>query len=449
MSPNNPPVMQSDSCVSSTGVLEPKSKSDQLDDIQNTPAEIRGNFLKIIAFQITLRTGWIFKTESIVMPVVVDLVAGSGWLRGILPVLNRFGQSIPPLLAADFVTRTPLKKRVLFAAALTMSFCFLLLALIWKLTGGQRTPWLPVVFLIIYGLFFIAVGILQLVLSTLIGKVVRTERRGRLMLFANICGSICAVICAYFLLREWISPERGRFEYIFAFAGVAFLIAGILGLFLCESKDDFPKTKPFSIRSIFGQVYTTLKTDHNFRLLATLAALFGLSISLFPHYQRLAFDRLNIGLDALIPWLIAQNLGVACFSLPAGWLADRFGNRAVLRIALLGLCIAPVLAIGLSWMGESANGLFVWVFVLLGLTPVTFRTVSNYTLEIVDRDQQPRYLSTLSLCMAVPTMILAAPLGWAVDHFGFEPVFGSVIFCLVVAWIMTIKLAEPRHSVTS
>ena len=178
MSPNNPPVMQSDSCVSSTGVLEPKSKSDQLDDIQNTPAEIRGNFLKIIAFQITLRTGWIFKTESIVMPVVVDLVAGSGWLRGILPVLNRFGQSIPPLLAADFVTRTPLKKRVLFAAALTMSFCFLLLALIWKLTGGQRTPWLPVVFLIIYGLFFIAVGILQLVLSTLIGKVVRPSGAG-------------------------------------------------------------------------------------------------------------------------------------------------------------------------------------------------------------------------------------------------------------------------------
>ena len=69
--------------------------SDTRDEIQNSESEIRGNFFKIALFQITLRTGWIFKTESIVMPAVMDSISGAGWLRGFLPVLNRFGRSGP------------------------------------------------------------------------------------------------------------------------------------------------------------------------------------------------------------------------------------------------------------------------------------------------------------------------------------------------------------------
>ena len=168
-------------------------------------------------------------------------------------------------------------------------------------------------------------------------------------------------------------------------------------------------------------------------------------MSLLPHYQRLGFDRVKVDLDVLIPWLIAQNVGVACFSLPSGWLADRFGNRTVLRLVLLGLCATPILALWLSWQGETAKGFYIWVFVLLGLTPVTFRTFNNYTLELVGRDEQPRYLSTLSLCIAIPTMILAAPLGWSIDRFGFEPVFLLVTVSLAAAWSLTSFLLEPRH----
>lgn len=411
--------------------------------IQNTPAEIRGNFFKVAAFQIILRTGWIFKTESIVMPAVMDTVGGAAWLRGILPVLNRFGQSIPPLLSAGWVTQTPLKKHILSSATIVMGVCFLLLAAIWHFTGGQAT-WLWLAFLVIYGVFFVAVGILNLVLSTLIGKVIRTDRRGRLMLCANIGGASCAVICAWFLLRQWMTPENGNFTNIFLFAGSAFVIAGVLSLVLNEAKDE-SKREAFSLKKILHGAFTTLKEDHNFRLLAIIGALFGLSLTLFPHYQALGREKLNVGLDSLVPWLIAQNLGVACFSLPAGWIADRFGNRLVLRLLLCGLSVAPILALVLSAQGESAKGLFIWVFVLLGLTPVTFRVFSNYTLELAKREQQPRYLSTLSLCIAVPTMILSSLLGLAVDYWGFSPVFIGVVTCLITAWALTTLLREPRY----
>ena len=46
------------------------------------------------------RTGRIFKTESVIIPAVLDSIAGAGWVRGMLPILNRSGYSILPLLLA-------------------------------------------------------------------------------------------------------------------------------------------------------------------------------------------------------------------------------------------------------------------------------------------------------------------------------------------------------------
>ncbi|HID75426.1 MAG TPA: hypothetical protein EYP56_05445, partial [Planctomycetaceae bacterium] len=57
------------------------------------------NLLLLATHQIVFRIGWVFKTESVIMPAFVDLVAGPGWVRGCLPVLNRLGQSVPPVFA--------------------------------------------------------------------------------------------------------------------------------------------------------------------------------------------------------------------------------------------------------------------------------------------------------------------------------------------------------------
>ena len=61
------------------------------------------NFGVMSWHSVLIRTGWIFKTESIVMPAMLDALSGAAWIRGFLPMLNRFGQSVPPLLAAGYV----------------------------------------------------------------------------------------------------------------------------------------------------------------------------------------------------------------------------------------------------------------------------------------------------------------------------------------------------------
>lgn len=419
---------------------------------ENDPHHSR-NFGLAVFYAVLLRTGWIFKTESVIMPAVLDVIGGSGMLRGCLPLLNRFGQSVPPLLASDRVKHSRLKKFALFVSILVMSGCFLTLSLIWTITGGEKSAWLPFVFLTVYGVFFTATGIHQLLLYTLMGKLIRVVRRGRLALVGTVIGSTVAVTCAWKLLGVWLAVEGDPdFAMIFGFTGVVFLLASIVVLFFKERKDVRPEQDGQPHRKpgqLVRDAVLTFRHDRNFRKLAFITAMFGMCLTLFPHYQRIGRDSTELNLAVLIPWVLAQNIGAALFSIPAGWLADRFGNRLVLRIGMLLLCIPPVLALVLSrWSGTGQDG-FIVVFGVLGLTPIMMRMLNNYTLEISDRHDHPKYLSTLSLAMAIPPICLSPFFGWLIDRTGFAPVFLVVVACVLCGWLMTFRLEEPRHRAES
>ena len=401
------------------------------------------NFGLMALYQIVVRTGWIFKTESIIMPAVLDTVGGPGWLRGCLPMLNRFGQSIPPVLASARIHSARQKKFVLATSTLVMGLIFWGLAAIWWATGGQAMWWMPFAFLSLYALFFASTGINQLTLGTLTGKLIPARRRGRLMLVASTIGTATAVLGAGLLLPRWLGQTTGNFFAIFALTGTLFVIAAAVALLLVEAPDRFPKTT-HNASSLFRSATQALAEDADLRRLAIVASLFGMSLTLFPHYQALGRQRLGLGLDSLMPWVVTQNVGVALFSIPAGWLADRFGNRLVLRLLLAVVCVVPLLALGLSRIGQLSGAEFSIVFFLIGATPVTLRTLTNYCLELAPREQQPRYLSTLSLCTAGPAIFSAPLLGGLVDAIGFESVFLIVVGCLVAAWLLTLWIVEPR-----
>ena len=407
---------------------------------------LRRNFSLLTLYQVMMRTGWIFKTESIIMPAVLDVMGGNALLRGCLPMLNRFGQSLPPLLASDHIRQMRQKKWILAVCAGVMGFCFVSLSLAWHWDSSSPSGWLPTAFLGIYGIFFIFVGLHNLSMSLMYGKLIPVTQRGRLMLVSMTLGCGLAVFCSWFLLRGWLDQSTGRFELIFLFTGVAFLLSALLACLLKEEAD-VPTAETQKIRQVFRRSWATLRTDRNFRTLVMIAALFGMSMTLFPHYQALARGRLDVGLKAMVPWLIAQNIGAAGFSIPLGWLADRYGNRLVLQLQMLLLTFAPVFAI---WFANISDGdqWFLLVFGLLGLSPVIMRTLSNYTLEIAEPEQQPSYLSTMSVCMAVPVIVTSSLVGLMVQRLGFEPAFYVVIAAVFIGWLLTLSLEEPRHSLS-
>ncbi len=406
------------------------------------PAEPR-NFVVMVAYLVVMRAGWIFKTESIIMPFVLDSLGGSALLRGLLPLFNRFGQSIPPLLVARRVKILPQKKWALIASTTLMCLAFLSLSAIWAVADGVYW-WMPYAFLGLYLLFFISTGINQLIFNTLQGKLIEATHRGRLMLVANLVGAAVAIGLVLLLLPRWLRPEGADFVPIFAFTGCCFAVAALLSLWLVEYRDGYQQA-PMQVHELFATAWQTLRADANFRRLALVAASFSCTMMLFPHYQALGRgERLGLQASNLLWWVVLQNAGTALFSFMAGPLADARGNRIVLRSLLLAICAAPLMALGIARFGGDLPQLYSLVFVLIGLTPVGIKVLNNYTLEVAPAAEHPRYLSTLSLCMAAP--IPASPLlGWLIGRLGFEAVFLTITGIVLAGWLTSFTLVEPRH----
>ena len=359
-------------------------------------------------------------------------------------MLNRLGQSIPPLLFSDRIGNVKLKKKALWLSSTLMGMCFLMLAVFWWSTDGENRSWWPWLFLTIYALFFAATGCNQLLFNTLTGKLVVAQQRGRLAAVGSLVGGLSAIGFGFLLLKPWLESTPPQFGLIFGFTGAAMVTAACLALLL----DETPDQQPLPLRSgidIVAGAWQTVMQDNNFRLLTIAGAMFGMSMTLFPHYQSIAREKLDIGYHTMLYWVVAQHIGASVLSVPAGWLADRSGNRRVLRILMGLMCLAPAMLVVLQQLDSPARGFYLGIFFLLGLTPIAFRYFNNYTLEITTAENHPAYLSTLSCCIALPVIATSLLVGWLIDIVGLLTVFSGVLSLLVVGWGATFMLIEPRN----
>jgi len=188
------------------------------------------------------------------------------------------------------------------------------------------------------------------------------------------------------------------------------------------------------------------RTNRPFRRIACVAMLF-ISIQLaFPHFQTLGRSTLTDEQrqqgSYLMHWVVAQNIGFGVGTFLFGWLADFCGNRLVIRIEIFLLAAVPLLAL---LPADSFGGHYWIIFSLLGLTPLAFRTINNYVLELAPPSEHPRYIATLNLAMTVP--FFASPaVGWMIDEFGFEAIFVGVAIIVAAGGLLTFGMVEPRRN---
>jgi hypothetical protein len=403
--------------------------------------------------QIVQRIGWIFKTETVIMPAFFDAVAGAdaaATLRGWLPVLNRYGQSLPSWLFASWLKAMPCKKWALTTSCILMGLPFLALTGCWYLPAGPLHPWRPAIFLLLYGLFFAFAGINALVQATLQGKLIRPHRRGRLMAVSTFVGAAGAIFFAWWLMAPWLERPDGGYGLLAAFAGGCFLLTAITSMALYEPADaklgdsDAPAANAAPPQAGLPGLWRLLRHDANLRRLCLVAVLFCTTIMLFPHYQALARERLGLSGRHLMYWVVVQNAAIGLFGLFIGPLSDARGTRLALRTVIFLTAITPALALLLTGSSRELGQKFFWiVFAPLGMTPIGIRMFHNYTLEISPLAEHPRYISTVNLCLALP--ICVSPLmGWLIDAAGFTAVFSGGCGLLLLCGVLTFWLDEPR-----
>lgn len=284
----------------------PVSHSDQL-----------WNRAALLIHQALFRIAWIFKTESVIMPAFLDTISESGFIRGALPLLNRTGQSLAPLLLARQLAQTPLKKLWLSRTTFLMGAPFLFLAACIWLGNARLPPAFAIVFLAAYVVFFCMHGINEMTASTVLGKLIAPNQRGRLQAAASACGTFAAVSLALLLLSRWLrTPGQAPFQQIFCFVGTVMMLAGVSSRLLRESPDPPPAGPAPPAAAPFRRTWQLLREDRVLRKLCLVAVLFIFSQTIFPHYQAIGLARSAGSRTVLMHWVVAQHIGAARFMPP-------------------------------------------------------------------------------------------------------------------------------------
>jgi MFS family permease len=414
------------------------------------------NTLWLEVYQVIVRIGWIFKTETIIMPAVLDAVVDSGSLRGLLPVLNRVGQSVPPLLASGPLARLPRKKWALVLTSLVMAAWFAALAAVWSPLAKARPDLLAMVFLVIYALFSATIGLNQLVFAALLGKLIPAGRRGRAMVVSVAAGSVLAIAAAVMLLGPWLTLADG-FPRIFAATAIFFALAAVAPALLDEPADAVPPPSrdagggPWrrGVRAVEDGIEgwrRTLAGDRPLVRLCLVAACFSAVLMLFPHYQAFARDRLGSHPGSMLTWVVVQNAATGVVSLVAGPLADRRGTRIVLVWLVALSAVTPLTVTLLSLLPRDLAVEWFWLtYVPLGVNPLSLKFFTNYSLELAPAPaEHPRYVSIVGAALAAP-FVISPLVGLAVDRLGFRPVFLAGVAVIAAGAALARGLPEPRE----
>ncbi len=417
-----------------------------MDSSGNSPHADRHNFWVLALHHIVLRVGWIFKTETVIMPGFLDALGVGGAVRGCLPVLNRIGQSVPQFLFARRVRRMPRQKWSLVAVSLGQGLPWLALSgIVWRwpqLSAGAHAA----AFLVIYFVFNVTFGNWALLSGTIQGKLIAIDRRGRLLGVSNFWGCTLAAAAAALWLGRWLAHGLAGYSIIFAVTGGAFVLAGLLASAFIEPAVE-PSGADSGLAQFLRQAWRHVAADRNFRRLIMVVALFHMVLILFPHYIAYARIRLGAGSDCFVLWVVVQNLNNACGSALVGPLSDRRGNRLALSLLTTVAAATPVVAI---WLGHLPAPLADWgrpsfwlVFLLLGFTPITQRIIVNYALEIAPPTEHAIYLGTVQLVQAFP-LFFSPIFGWLIDATSFELVFLTGSAMILAGGVIAHGLAEPR-----
>ena len=420
---------------------------DSTSDLTSATQRETRNTLWMELYQVVVRVGWIFKTETIIMPAVLDAVVDSGTLRGLLPVLNRGGQSVPPLFAAGPLARLPQKKWALVRTSLAMAAWFGILAVAWQPLAEWRPDLLAALFLVLYALFSASNGVNQLVVASLQGKLISPGHRGRAMVVSVAVGSVLAIVAAVLLLGPWLEEPDG-FPKIFGATAAFFAIAAVLPLFLDEPAEHAEHESARGSRAgrLFAGWAAALRADTALVRLCLVAACFSAVLMLFPHYQAFARDRLGSPIGSLLTWVVVQNAATGIASLVVGPMSDRRGTRIVLIWLVALSATTPLVVTLLSLLAHHVAVEWFWiVYAPLGLNPLSLKLFTNYALELAPRPaEHPRYVSIVGAALAVP-FVLSPLIGLAVDTVGFRPVFVAGAAVIAAAAVLAIRLPEPRR----
>jgi MFS family permease len=388
--------------------------------------------------------GATFMSVQTVIPAMVLDIGGGNLAVGSLGLIAWGGLFLPQIFAARYFESVPLKKPWAIRLGLVQRILVGIIPLALLLWGEDDPVVALALFLTLYALMHICLGVIVPAWFDLVAKVTPVRRRGRLAGYrsslAGLMGFGSSFLLAW-ILFEFPSPLKYAIAISIAFVFQMISLWVQSGL---VELDPSPVSEKKPILKFLSEIPPMLHANKSFRnfIGATFfLVLATISVTFFPVYaiRRFGGDSSIAGEFTLV--MVASQVVSAPLM---GFLADRFGNKLTLIVAagaLWSAALWAVLAPSLMW--------FYLVFAFLGVN-VGSEIMARYNIAVeFARDQRRAIHLGLMNALLAPCYAVGLLGGWLSDLFGYETVFLSGALCSSIGvMIMIIAVREPRgHAV--
>ncbi len=365
-----------------------------------------------------------------ILPAYVALLGGSPLVVGAMLSVLLAGSVVPELLFAHIVEGSPRKRPYLLLAVFSRAGAWLLLgALTWLMSSGKGV-WPLVVLFLLLGLFAIGGSLGSVAYTDVFGRSIAPGMRGRFYASRQFLGSLAALAVTY-LAGLWLSGRGGTasgFALLFLGAGLLMLLAG--GGFMLVRETPVPRQQQSPLGQYLGRIPAVWREDPALRTLVWIENVASLHLMLLPFYMLLAEVTLHVSVQAVAFYTMAQIVGGALSNAIWGYVGDRFGNAAVLRLCLWLGAAMPLLALALVayWPGGYSV-----LFLVLGAAIASRNLAFNNVL--VDLSPVPLRATYTGIVgtLTAPSLLLPMLGGSLISLLGYTNVFWLVAAGLAAA----------------
>ena len=378
------------------------------------------------------------------MAVFIDTMTGSKTLVGLAITLQSLCLLIGHLICAPFVHSIRNLPKVLFYKMSCQRIIPLLMAVPLFFGAG---PYFSVgVFLVLYGLFWTADGIISMPWSELAARALKPELRGHMMGMQVVVGSAISLLTG--LLLTWLlaTPlltDNHRFGYIFILTAVV-LLPSIL--FIRIVKDPQPIKIPVKadFKKYYSKIPAIIKESKPLQqaLIARIPGYVGFSVITF--MVVFGANTLDIS-ETQISWLVYSKIvGGLLGGIILGEASRRFGNKIVILLCNGGVLITILMALllmifpslGYIWLMASCILAALWANSWLGYL--------NYLLDISPIEHRPAY-QMIGGCIGIPFSFAGYAIGAVIDQWGYAVAFVIGGITAIIAITASLSLLSRKR----
>ncbi len=394
-------------------------------------AQERRNYVGLAWHGTFLAAATALGQPTTILPAYVALLGGSPIVVGAMLSVLLAGSVVPELLFAHIVEGSPRKRPYLLLAVFSRAGAWLVLgALTWLLSGG-RGLWPLVVLFLLLGLFAVGGSLGSVAYTDIFGRSIRPGLRGRFYASRQFLGSLAALAVTY-LAGLWLSGARGGtisgFALLFLGAGLLMLLAGIG--FMLVRETPVPRQKQPPLGEYLRRIPDLWRQDPSLRTLVWIENIASLHLMLLPFYVLLAETRLHVSVGTVAVYTMAQIIGGALSNAIWGYVGDKLGNAAVLRVCLGLGALMPLLALALAayWPGA-----YVVIFLVLGAAIASRNLAFNNVLVDLSPVALRATYTGIVGTLTAPSLLLPMLGGSLIALLGYTNVFWIVAAGLGVA----------------